>query len=202
MDFVTLRKSTRYNRPNKSKQRVMVSEYLIQILFKLTYDLWKTYLKTHYDRAEEEMSEKIDENKVIKLMDDVCQHSHLLLKLIVYKNNPAIQIAKEFNFTKFLLQQRMTSWDLCLNDLFTNKIKYINYTSKLLRNQKIKDLIKKFTKNAAKGDYNHQILDLLSNMCVQGGKAKKQTQSIILRQILGEPPPLSQFIASQDVGNL
>ena len=90
--YEELKKTVRYHRPTKIIQTLMMSEYLIHILIKITSDIWKFSLKNYYEQKGYKKSTKasvilrrnLGEN--YQEMENICRHSHLLLKYIVYKS--------------------------------------------------------------------------------------------------------------------
>ena len=180
-----LQEAVSYERPSKLKQKIMIGEYLINIVSKIITDFWAYKLEEHY--AEKEEVERLESPGLEYMkMESICKHAHFLLKLIVRDNKRAALIIKELGLMELLIQQLVTPWDLCINDLLDIPKLYEQHHMKILNIKEIDKLIEKLRIYTNKGIYKPKILTLLADICIQGGKSNKHLQNIIIERIIGK----------------
>ena len=209
-DFLTtyneLKKTARYHRPSKIIQSLMIGEYLIHILIKITSDIWKSTFKNYYEQKLE--TKTLKESLILRKilgdkyteMENICQLSHLLLKLIVYKKRRSAIIFKEYKIINLLIEQLITPWDLCITDLFKIPGIQEKYHIKILKKKEITMLIDTLYVNVMKDRHNPKLFRLLANICTPGGKGDKKLQNNILDAIVGNPVPPDLFKLPVGVG--
>ena len=202
VDFEELKNSVRYQKATKQSQKLLIGEYLIQILLKITSDLWKGVFKKHYKEQREcRIAQKNQLTSTFKSysyekfleMELVCKHCHLLLKIIVLKNKRSLFIVDEYRLTKLLMEQLITSWDLCLSDLFKIAKIQEQFQVQILNKDEIHDLIDNLYQDSLEDIHNYKLLDLLANICTPGGKGDKKIQEDILGLIIGKSKPPERF---------
>ena len=185
--FEKFKDSVKFHQPTKTNQRLLLNEFLMQILLKLTSDLWKLFFKEYYTiKGKDERINFIKQYKGIgiegiKEMKMVCKYSHLLLKLIVTQNKRSLIVMKKYDLMNLLIEQlEISPWSLCIGKLF--QISEISeHHIRLLRKTQIKEIVNKLEIATT---YNHRIFQLLTNLCAPGGIADKKLQRYVLKLLI------------------
>ena len=211
--YEKLKNLCKNHKPKTIKQKLMIEQYILPILFKLIKDLWEAYFRTYYEQKEASNHKKLDKlskhgilhvifgknsnldssgENVIKEMESTCAYAHLLLTLIVRNNRDSLIIINEFDIMETLIEQIKTPWPLCLTELF--QIRDVNELHiKILKKNEIKKLIDNLYLDVKEERHNHEILNLLAHICTPGDKGDMKLQNYILEMIIGKNSSYSDY---------
>ena len=193
--FEELFLQVQYTKPKKKKQKVMIEQYIIELLHKLLLFFWRSYFRYVYARTpspqemekrDEIQRRKRDEPKEFQEYEKLCKFAHLLLILLVRNNKLALQTITEIDIFELLLEQIKTPWELCLRDLFET-VGEDNMELNVLQKQGLKGLVDQLYEDIREQKYNAKILKLLNYVCAPGMRTDRRIQEMVLEMVVGRP---------------
>ena len=193
IDYKEIFAYTEYSKPKRTKQKIMIEQYVVELLHKVLLFFWRNYFVFVYGKGENPLMRqrtkkaKKEKDKQFIEYERVCKLAHLLLILIVRNNPSALKKITQIDLMELLLEQISTPWQICLKDLFeivSEKSADLN----VLQKSGIKQLVDQLHQEIRKRKrYLPKIVELLTYVCAPGKKTDRRIQEMVLEMIVGRP---------------
>lgn len=171
------------------KQKIMVEQYLVEVVLRILYELWQRHYKRVFEpKTPQWVTDKFKKEKKTRIgaaLYDTAKFAHLFLKVLIKHNRSALKRIYELEVMGFLLDQITTPWDICYHEIFGAVNEDLNLPLDILEKAGIKSLADKLHSQISRQNYSDKILELLTYLCAPGGKPDRRIQDNVLEIILG-----------------